>query len=854
MLIQPRSSKRFVLLSIALAVGGASLIAVGQPTAPDRASATRPDADFDGDGVINALDNCLVAPNADQRDSDRDGIGNACDADFNNDGIVDEQDLVALTLAFGTSARDKDLNGDGAVDNKDLQILLQLFKRAPGPRLDSDADNVADLEDPCPQASAGVPSTVPGCTALGLLQQPGAVFGPLTTKIMRIVVELRGASEMVEIQTDLEATNDAIVAAERMVRHGDPCSSSRLFERGDELLAAALSAIERQLADARVAVRGRAAPVGRGLAGIVAVDTAGDVSEGDMLVVGLEYWWEQVGSVRTLNRLGAEAYAGVCAAATVGTANGVIRALLDAKRQIVLTDRRTFGLAEPISLTGDVFEGRAVQLSGLMFGDGSGYVTGLGPEGPAADVPPATFVQCLHLRFAPVQRFPPFFSGPFVLHDPLGYRVDIVYKVEAGMGVAAKSTCSAAHGGQSFPRYSLKVELSYQQKNTAASIDHALMAAELTASDDPVLFSSDIDPDAPATLHVTSEVRSCSQLNDLQCGDPTVIDMKDYPLAVRGKGALAFALYDQVEFDVNDQKSGDFRLTFVSFFAALPGADDGTSPTFVAEGYGPFFDGIIQTPIINGDPFAIRSNDFFPIFPAFTLAQAYGELLAASLAGVDHPAGLRWPHVEGKRNGADFWYSAALPAIVRDVVNFCASPHAYYRLPFAHGDLSWSQGQGNHPELPPGTPGYTHSGGYAYDMIAPLNTPIRAARAGRVVKLDESHAVQCNPGDGCPPNNIFIRHQDGSIGEYVHMPMNSVLPDVGDAVQRGELLAVVGVVGPSTGPHLHFATRTQPKPGGVTFLAKFEVLVWFVVNPELSLPCYVPIEGDPLRSNNIPIP
>ena len=137
-------------------------------------------------------------------------------------------------------------------------------------------------------------------------------------------------------------------------------------------------------------------------------------------------------------------------------------------------------------------------------------------------------------------------------------------------------------------------------------------------------------------------------------------------------------------------------------------------------------------------------------------------------------------------------------------------------------------------------------------MIAPLNTEIRAARAGRVVKINESNTVQCDPGDGCPPNNVFIRHQDGSIGEYVHMPKDSVLPEVGDIVQRGELLAVVGVVGQSTGPHLHFATRTQPKPGGVTFLAKFEALVYPLTDPETALTCYVPQEGDTLRSNNVP--
>ena len=130
------------LLWIALTIGGASIIAFQPSDAPGRGLRVEPDGDSDGDGIVNALDNCLVGQNADQRDSDRDGVGNACDADFNNDGRVDQTDLAALTRAFGTNQRDKDLNGDGAVNRRDLQILLDLFKRGPGPRLDSDGDGV----------------------------------------------------------------------------------------------------------------------------------------------------------------------------------------------------------------------------------------------------------------------------------------------------------------------------------------------------------------------------------------------------------------------------------------------------------------------------------------------------------------------------------------------------------------------------------------------------------------------------------------------------------------------------------------------------------------------------------------
>ena len=42
----------------------------------------------DGDGIDDDADNCLGLANPEQRDSDEDGYGNACDADVDGDGLV----------------------------------------------------------------------------------------------------------------------------------------------------------------------------------------------------------------------------------------------------------------------------------------------------------------------------------------------------------------------------------------------------------------------------------------------------------------------------------------------------------------------------------------------------------------------------------------------------------------------------------------------------------------------------------------------------------------------------------------------------------------------------------------------
>ena len=44
------------------------------------------DADADRDGIADCQDSCATVANADQRDQDGDGIGDACDGDLDGDG------------------------------------------------------------------------------------------------------------------------------------------------------------------------------------------------------------------------------------------------------------------------------------------------------------------------------------------------------------------------------------------------------------------------------------------------------------------------------------------------------------------------------------------------------------------------------------------------------------------------------------------------------------------------------------------------------------------------------------------------------------------------------------------------
>lgn len=90
-------------------------------------------ADADGDGIVDESDNCLEVPNQDQTDSDDDQFGNACDADLNDDGVVNFGDLAILKQEFFGTDPDADLNGDGLVNFGDLARMRNAFFQPPGP-------------------------------------------------------------------------------------------------------------------------------------------------------------------------------------------------------------------------------------------------------------------------------------------------------------------------------------------------------------------------------------------------------------------------------------------------------------------------------------------------------------------------------------------------------------------------------------------------------------------------------------------------------------------------------------------------------------------------------------------------
>lgn len=89
--------------------------------------------DIDGDGICDATDSCIQVADPQEVDTDADGCGNPCDADYNNDGTVNAPDFFTFVQALGTANPDVDHNLDGTVGGPDFFALRALFQKPPGP-------------------------------------------------------------------------------------------------------------------------------------------------------------------------------------------------------------------------------------------------------------------------------------------------------------------------------------------------------------------------------------------------------------------------------------------------------------------------------------------------------------------------------------------------------------------------------------------------------------------------------------------------------------------------------------------------------------------------------------------------
>jgi hypothetical protein len=95
--------------------------------------------DGDADGVVDKRDNCVVVANPTQLDTNRDGFGNLCDTDYDDNGASGATDFGIFKAAYLSGLGDPnydpevDADGNGAIGASDFGVFKAYYLHFPGP-------------------------------------------------------------------------------------------------------------------------------------------------------------------------------------------------------------------------------------------------------------------------------------------------------------------------------------------------------------------------------------------------------------------------------------------------------------------------------------------------------------------------------------------------------------------------------------------------------------------------------------------------------------------------------------------------------------------------------------------------
>lgn len=153
--------------------------------------------------------------------------------------------------------------------------------------------------------------------------------------------------------------------------------------------------------------------------------------------------------------------------------------------------------------------------------------------------------------------------------------------------------------------------------------------------------------------------------------------------------------------------------------------------------------------------------------------------------------------------------------------NVQATPYEY-GLPYPRGQ-TFAVLQGFH-----GSFSHRGSNEFAVDFDCPVATPVLATRPGIVIAANATAQ-----GSGTAPeyldykrtNFVIVMHEDGTLGEYMHLAPATVEVKPGQRVERGQELALSGNTGFSSTPHLHFQVMTSAPDGVSARSFPFEMAV-----------------------------
>ncbi|HEY8896784.1 MAG TPA: M23 family metallopeptidase [Niastella sp.] len=104
----------------------------------------------------------------------------------------------------------------------------------------------------------------------------------------------------------------------------------------------------------------------------------------------------------------------------------------------------------------------------------------------------------------------------------------------------------------------------------------------------------------------------------------------------------------------------------------------------------------------------------------------------------------------------------------------------------------------------------SHKDELSLDFKMKKGSQICAAREGVVIEVKkDSDKGGLKDEYLSQGNHIIIQHNDGSIAQYWHLEKDGAYVNVGDTIQKGQLIGLSGNTGYTAFPHLHFQVKDK---------------------------------------------
>lgn len=158
---------------------------------------------------------------------------------------------------------------------------------------------------------------------------------------------------------------------------------------------------------------------------------------------------------------------------------------------------------------------------------------------------------------------------------------------------------------------------------------------------------------------------------------------------------------------------------------------------------------------------------------------------------------------------------------------FCQMNLGHYGLEAGYSEYVDNRGSGNNPSL-------KHQNAYDYGINE--GTPLRSLGYGKVIEVryrnisggpsnanDDCESANANTGCGTPfQGEIYVQYDIGTDPQYresflaYYAHNSTMVVEDGQTVRPGQLLGYSGMIGSSTGPHLHFGVLRLTNTNGHT--------------------------------------